>query len=146
MHRKSVQDDKGYFANLLRQAGYKATAGRIGLLKLLKNSGKPLSIQELAKKLSEVKIDQATIYRVLTVLEEIGVVRQVNLLHGHADYEFVREDDHHHLICTKCRRVEDVAGCDDGVTRQVLRRSTNFAAITQHSFEFFGICKSCARK
>lgn len=136
---------KRHFADLLRAAGYKATAGRLRVLEALQASKEPLSIQELIQKVSSVKIDQATMYRVLLVLEKIGAVRQVNLRHGHADYEFVNEQDHHHLVCTSCKRVEDVPGCDgDAVAKQALKNAKHFSAITQHSFEFFGLCKSCA--
>lgn len=138
--------EKEYFIKLLREAGYKATAGRLRLLAVLRASKEPLSIQELMRKVSGVAIDQATVYRILTVLEDVGVVRQVNLRHGHADYEFVGTSDHHHLVCTVCKRVEDVPGCDSElVAKQALRKAKQFASITQHSFEFFGICKTCAK-
>ena len=140
------QASKEYFTGLLRNAGYRATAGRLKLLQVLRASREPLSIQELMRKLSGVKIDQATVYRVLSVLENIGVVRQINLRHGHADYEFVDADDHHHLVCTVCKRVEDIPGCDSElIAKQTLRKAKQFSSITQHSFEFFGICKTCAK-
>jgi Fe2+ or Zn2+ uptake regulation protein len=135
-----------YFTRLLREAGYKATAGRLRLLAVLRASKEPLSIQELMRKLAGTKIDQATVYRVLSVLEGIGVVRQVNLRHGHADYEFVDADDHHHLVCMVCKRVEDLPGCDsEAIAAQTLKKAKHFAKITQHSFEFFGICNTCAK-
>jgi Fe2+ or Zn2+ uptake regulation protein len=136
--------NKEYFASLLRTGGYKATPGRIALLHTLFSSKKPLSIKEIVRELASSKVDQATVYRILSILEDLGVVRQVNLRHGHADYEFVDANDHHHLVCVKCKRVEDIPGCDpEQVGRQVLAQAKSFSRITQHSFEFFGVCKSC---
>jgi Fe2+ or Zn2+ uptake regulation protein len=132
------------FSELLRQAGYRATPGRLKILKILQAQKEPLSIQELMLKLVDEKIDQATVYRVLHVFQKIGLIRQVNLHHGHADYEFVHADDHHHLVCVKCGRVEDIPGCDgEQLALQALSQSKSFSRITQHSFEFFGICKAC---
>ena len=132
----------------LREAGYKATPGRIALLKLLKTAKEPLSIQEIIKKaekkLGRVAVDQATVYRMLAVLEKIGAVKQVNLRHGHADYEFVDPKDHHHIICVVCKRVEDLEDIDTpDLSSRALRQATSFAKVTAHSLEFFGICKKC---
>ncbi len=132
------------FTELLRQAGYKATSGRLKILEILKAQAEPLSIQELMQKLSGEKIDQATVYRVLDVLQKVGVVRQVNLRHGHADYEFADKEDHHHLVCIRCNRIENIPGCDSElVIQQALSQAKGFSRITQHAFEFFGICKAC---
>lgn len=132
------------FPELLRQAGYRATPGRLKILEILQVQKEPLSIQEVMQKLVDEKIDQATVYRVLSILQKIGVVRQVNLHHGHADYEFVHTDDHHHLVCVKCGRVEDIPGCDgEQLAQRALLQAKGFSRITQHSFEFFGVCKAC---
>lgn len=129
---------------LLRTAGYKATPGRVALLTLLKSSKEPMSIQELMKKTKGVSLDQATVYRILTVLEEIGAVKQVNLRHGHVDYEYVDPKDHHHIICIKCKRVENISDIDaPDLSRRALQKTKSFARITAHSLEFFGICKKC---
>ena len=133
-----------YFQDLLRKAGYKATPGRVALLKLLKASKEPMSIQEIIKKAGKIAVDQATVYRMLEVLEKIGAVKQVNLQHGHVDYEFVDPKDHHHIVCTVCKRVEDLDGIDTpDLSRRALRQATSFAKVTAHSLEFFGICRNC---
>ncbi len=138
---------KNNFPQVLREAGYKATPARLALLKLLQGSKEPLSIGEIMEKLKGAAIDQATVYRILTVLESIGVVRQINLRHGHADYEYVDPKDHHHIICINCNKVEDFIGCNtDKLATLALGQAKNFSKITQHSLEFFGICKSCAAK
>lgn len=133
--------------NILRDAGYKATPGRLALLELLRRSKKPLSITEIARGLSASgrKMDQVTIYRNLESFEKIGVVRKVDLRHGHSDYELASEDDHHHLNCLRCGKVRDFAGCDLGsIIKKALRHNPEFAEVSQHSLELFGICRKCA--
>lgn len=131
---------------LLRNAGYKATPKRLALLELLQKSKKPLSIQEITKGLRGKKMDQVTAYRILDVLEKIGLVRKVDLQHGHADYELAN-DDHHHIVCTRCGKIEDFEGCElEALTKKIARKSKSFPIIQRHSLEFFGVCRSCAHK
>lgn len=131
---------------LLRNAGYKATPGRLALLEFLRKSKKPMSVAKIVHGLRGKKIDQVTAYRAIEALEKIGLVRKVDLRHGHADYEFAA-DDHHHLICAQCGRIEDFQDCgSDILARKILRKSKVFSKINRHSLEFFGTCKACADK
>jgi Fur family transcriptional regulator, ferric uptake regulator len=133
-------------ANRLREAGFRATPGRIAILELLKLASRPQSTQEIMKGLRKEKLDQATVYRMLEAFKEKGIVRAIHLGHDHVDYELTDPKDHHHLICTKCDKVEDVQGCDlEALSKSTLKNSKNFSEINQHSLEFFGICKACAK-
>lgn len=133
------------FNSFLRSAGLKATPGRLALLEVLYSAKSPRSIAKIMRELGG-KIDRVTAYRALAAMEKTGLVRKVNLEHGHADYELAL-DDHHHLVCTACGRLEDFGGCDlRGLERKALKQSKYFAEIRQHSLEFFGLCKACAAK
>src|SRR5690348_15697489 len=131
------------YRSALRSAGYKATPQRLALLSVLEKASEPLSIQEILLRCHAQSIDQATIYRTLKTLADIGLVRQVDFAHAHAHFELATGDDHHHLICTSCGRVEDVTGCDfDRLAKRALKHSS-FASIDRHSLEFFGTCRKC---
>ena len=55
--------------------------------------------------------------------------------------------DHHHLVCLRCGRIEDVAHCGvEAMQSAILRGSKHFTEIRQHALEFYGICKACAKK
>lgn len=130
---------------LLHNAGYKATPGRLALLEVLQKSKRPLSIQSIMRKLKGKKIDQVTLYRNLDALEKAKLVRKVDLRHGHADYELAGKDHHHHLSCLGCGEVRDFGGWDlKPIIRKVLRSNPDFDSISEHSLEFFGLCKDCA--
>ncbi len=135
------------FSAVLRENGYKATPARLLLLAVLKNADHPLTTQEILKKLGG-KVDQATVYRTLDSLLAVSVVRQVDMQHGHAHYELRLETEHHHhLICRSCGLTEDVPECNIALIEQaVLRRSIKFAGTLDHSLEFFGRCKKCAKQ
>ena len=131
--------------DLIRKAGHKATPGRLAILDVLQKSKKPISIQELSKGLKGREIDQVTIYRNLDLLQKIGLVRKVDLRHGHSDYEFAGREDHHHLTCLSCGKMKDVLGCDLGpIIKKALRNNRDFAGISEHSLELFGLCRNCA--
>src|SRR5689334_18205952 len=123
------------YGTLLRQAGFKATPGRLALLKLFDKTKKPLSIKDIQKKLKQTNPDQATIYRIISALESKGIIRQVDVQHGHAHYELTSREHHHHLICEQCGKMVDISKCDTSkVERQALKIG-NFSQINKHSLE-----------
>lgn len=131
---------------LLRKSGYKATPSRIAIFEVFKKSQKPLSAQEIIDLLPR-GTDQVTVYRTLKSFKEKGVIKQIDLRHNHAHYELVDLAEHHHLICLRCGKVEDVRHCGvEAVEASVLKSSKHFAEIRQHALEFYGICKACARQ
>lgn len=130
----------------LRKSGYKATPARLEILRAFATISEPMSAQELMSVLP-ADIDQATIYRNLKSLKTKGLIRQIDLRHNHAHYELTDTKEHHHLICLRCGRIEDVHRCGaEEMQTQIIRNSKNFAEIRQHTLEFYGVCKWCARK
>jgi Fur family ferric uptake transcriptional regulator len=131
---------------LLRKSGYKATAPRLSVLDVLAKEKNPLSAQDIIDALGK-RVDQATVYRILKTLKTKGLIRQIDFRHNPAHYELAGIDEHHHLVCVHCGRIEDVHDCGVEETHSlVLRHSKHFAEIKQHALEFYGACKSCAKK
>jgi len=139
----SKKDD---FRNILRKSGYKATPSRIAILEVFEKNKNPISAQEIIDALPS-GTDQVTVYRTLKSLKEKGVIKPIDLRHNHAHYELANIVEHHHIICLSCGRIEDVHHCwIEGIQDSVLRGSKHFADIQQHTLEFYGLCKSCAKK
>lgn len=140
-----ITQQRSKFKAVLRKSGYKATPARLTVLELLQGSRHPMSAQRIIDAVGK-DIDQATIYRIFKDLRAKGIIRQVDLRHNHAHYELVNTDDHHHLICIYCGKIEDVNDCGvEDMQGTILQRSKYFSVIKQHSLEFYGICKSCAK-
>ncbi|MBM3271677.1 transcriptional repressor [Candidatus Kaiserbacteria bacterium] len=130
----------------IRQAGFRATTQRIALFSHLASLRAPHSILDIAHALKGT-CDQVTVYRMIDAFEKAGIVREVNI-HGERPlYELADAgDDHHHLVCTNCRKVEDFVGCDiEHIVRDALAHSQSFASVTRHSFDLYGLCHSCSR-
>jgi len=137
---------KPSFKELLRKVGYKATPARLAILELLKKSRNPLSAQEIIALLPH-EFDQATAYRTIKSLKSKGVIHQIDLRHNHAHYELTDGTEHHHLVCVRCGRIENVHQCGvDEMYASILRGSKHFLKINQHALEFYGLCKACAKK
>lgn len=138
--------EKNNPAHFLRVVGLKATPARKEALEFIAQSRAPVSAQEVIEK-TKSGADPATIYRILRVFEEKRIIRQVDMRHNHAHYEFFDYNDHHHVICVYCGRVEDVKGCEvERIYEGLLQRTESFVKIREHSLEFYGVCKTCVQK
>ena len=131
----------------LRDVGQRYTAQREALVGALERAGKPLSTAEIVAARTG---PQSSVYRNLSVLEHAGVVRRVITEGEFARYELTEEltEHHHHLICTRCGKVEDVTIPPDLETtmdRTVdrLAKRSGFAKV-RHRLDLIGMCRTCA--
>lgn len=128
----------------IRAAGHRATVPRIAVLTFMRKAKYPLSIQEIAKGVGK-KIDEVTVYRIVEAFALTGLLRQSDLGQGRV-YEYAKKNDHHHLICTVCKKISDFTGCGvDVVVQKALKQTRGFAEVKSHSFELFGLCTACAQ-
>lgn len=128
----------------LRGLGLRVTAPRIAILATLRAAPEPLSIETILGRLPRGSADQATVYRTLESFVQKGLVHEVVFVPGRTLYELVG-DEHHHIVCTRCGRVEDIHIEDCGrFERDALRESKYFKHIERHALELFGICDRCA--
>lgn len=141
-YMKSTQEQ---YKILLREHGFKATDQRVSLLSVLGTAKEPLALRDIMKKMKGEKIHEVTLYRMLASFKDGGLVRQLDFQDSVPYFELMDHmHDHHHVVCTKCKRVSDFVGCPaDDLVKKALVQSKDFAKITHHSFEFFGICKKC---
>ena len=127
--------------DILKDAGMKVTKNRLAVLDLLITSGKPLSVEDIFKKLK--KADQVTIYRILNQFVLKGIVYQTDFRSGKAYFEF-QDHHHHHIVCKGCGDLEEVDIClPDNFIKKVQGNSSKFKKVSDHALEFFGVCLSC---
>ena len=132
---------------LLKSIGSKVTPGRVKILEVLEQEPKPLTVEELKKKVGK-EVDGVTLYRSLELLADAGIVERSDLRHGHAHYELVVDrPHHHHIVCTNCGYVEDIEVPHPTVSaKEALKRSKGFTSVKDYSLEFYGLCKKCRVK
>ena len=86
----------------LRNAGLKVTLPRVKILQILEGAKeKHLSAEDIYKALLEAEEDVglATVYRVLTQFEGVGLVIRHNFDGGHSVFELSRGGHHDHMVC-----------------------------------------------
>lgn len=87
----------------------------------------------------------STVYRVLPVLLEAGLLQEAPRQGDGQRYERAFEREHHdHLLCTRCGRVVEFHfETMDQLERDVAHRF-NFA-LTNHIHHLYGLCAKCQR-
>jgi len=129
---------------LLASAKLRNTRQRSEILALLVEKPGPFSTQEIRSLIGQKSCDPVTIYRVLENFERARIVRRCDFSDGIGRYELaVGNKHHHHLVCTGCRRVEDL-DIRDCPTQKLERsaRARGYAEV-DHSLEIFGLCPHC---
>lgn len=129
----------------LKQAGHRLTTARKALVRALLAAKTPLGATEMHAVLHKkgLATNKVTVYRELAFLEEQGVAHAVTFKDGTRRYEIAPDDHRHHLICTSCASVQDVAMDHDlDQVEQKIRTEKSFT-VQSHSLEFYGLCGKC---
>ena len=88
-------------------------------------------------------ISLATVYKTLHTFVESGVLREVSLHHGSLRVDPVTEP-HHHLVCTKCKAIFDLA--EDALEApHIVGRIPKGFRVQGISVELHGLCEKCSK-
>ena len=131
---------------VLSQAGLKRGASRERVIELLATKPCALSAVEIEDELraNGRPTGRASVYRVLDLLVEHGLVERLEVGDGQARFERSHPDGehHHHLVCERCGRL--VAFDDPGLERAIGRLSERLGVrIDSHDVLLRGACQRC---
>jgi Fur family transcriptional regulator, peroxide stress response regulator len=89
-------------------------------------------------------ISLATVYKNLRLFVEHGLLREVS---PHASTLLVEGnlEPHHHLVCTRCKAVQDIEG-DFIDYKKLSRHAPRGFDLTQPLVEVFGLCRRCGTR
>ena len=140
----------------LEYVGLRPTATRRRLVEILARAAAPLTVPEIISAGTSgpapVHIPASSAYRNIVHLERAGVVRRIVTSDLHARFELsetLTGDHHHHLVCTLCGRVSDIALPDqleaalEGTIDRI-GRDLDFD-VTEHRLDLVGACRDCRR-
>ncbi|MCP5534130.1 MAG: transcriptional repressor [Akkermansiaceae bacterium] len=129
-----------------REAGLRRTKALEELIATLAESGRPMTLAELAtsERLSD-QCDKATVFRLLQRLAGHGMVRRLGLHERAAYFTLIIPGTHSdYLICTKCGSIEAIkAPCPVHALEEEIREKSGYRDL-YHELEFFGVCPKCA--
>jgi len=131
----------------LKLQGVRLTRQREILLELIDKSGKHLdaeTLYSLAKE-QDPKLNRVTVYRTLKMLKMSGLVDELDLMHYGGDqhyYETRLKQEHAHVICLRCGKVEEFFGEPLHKLRKQVEQHFGFQIILART-EIGGYCPHC---
>ncbi len=120
----------------LRDRGYRVTQARTEVIEALAKKHEPQSIQSLC---TEVRVDETSVYRTISMLKQEGLIEEINIQGGATRYALTH-GHHHHVVCTNCEKVVHVACATEPKKPPHVE---GFSSITSHELTFYGVCSCC---
>jgi len=127
----------------LRNAGLRATAGRIAVLDALSSMAHTDAeriYQVVSSELPTTSIQ--SVHNILADLTSVGLIRRIEPAGSAALYERRIADNHHHVVCTSCGAVADV-DCVVGEAPCLSPSSTSGFTVQTAEVTFWGLCPGC---
>jgi Fur family transcriptional regulator, stress-responsive regulator len=93
----------------LRERGQRVTPQRLVINRTLQEMGRHVSAEEVLEAVEQrlPNVSLPTVYSTLELLGEIGLLRHVGPAGGRMLFD-PRTDEHAHVVCSVCGRVEDI--------------------------------------
>lgn len=130
----------------LKELGVRLTPQRQEVLRVLLEAGEDdhFSAEEIWRRVREryAGVSFDTIYRTLDLFIRCGLASQVDFADGCRRFEFAGKGHHHHLVCLKCGRAEELPFCPADCLDWVAREKPQFK-IAGHAFQVYGYCQKC---
>nr|WP_243752814.1 Fur family transcriptional regulator [Leucobacter ruminantium] len=135
------------WADVLREHGLRATTGRLAALDYL-HTHPHSSVADvhgaLARRLPSLTLQ--SVHNIAHDLTECGILRRIDLPDaGSARYETRTGDNHHHVQCVVCHRIEDV-DCVVGAAPCLSPDDARGMRLLEAAVTFRGICEECDRE
>jgi Fur family ferric uptake transcriptional regulator len=128
----------------LRSRGLRMTPQRRAIVSEVMRASGHISPATIARRVeSEMPgVNPSTVYRTLTLLEDVGVLQHSHLETG-AEYHRSEDAQHVHLTCHRCGRDDALSLDEAGKLHTLIRRHRGFEADLTH-FAITGLCAECA--
>jgi Fur family ferric uptake transcriptional regulator len=140
--------DTNEFKEMLREKGFRFTEQREAILDtIIKYEGSHLNSEDIYNKVKVIfpEIGIATVYRTLSLLEEMGIIYSSYFGDGIVRYELAKKGEkhkHHHLVCNNCGSIIEVEEDLLASIEQWIFERYGFK-VKNHVVKFFGLCKNC---
>ena len=136
----------------LEQAGLEPTLNRVLVLTELRNSERPLTAKEAYERvLARHRLNRVTVYRILDLFAEKGVVRRIHSGERSLHYccrESSWPHGHCHFHCLRCGAVQCLDAGRLPISEEALEAALPIAAgvVSNIELRFDGVCPACEAK
>lgn len=127
-----------------REAGLSLTHQRLVIYRELMAMGDHPAPEEVFERVRPQlpSLSLATVYNNIRTFVEHGLLREVSVHHGSLRLENNLEP-HHHLVCTRCKAIEDLSEEDFEPIRLKKSLPKGFS-VHRFNVEVLGLCRKCA--
>ena len=127
----------------LRDAGLRVTSPRLAVLVVVGDTPH-IAAETVATKVRERlgTVSTQAVYDALKVCTAAGLMRRIEPAGSPARYERRTGDNHHHLICRQCGRIEDV-DCAIGHAPCLDADDDHGFTIDEAEVNYWGVCPEC---
>jgi len=136
---------KKSFDDFLSSRKLKKTRGRQSVIDEILKIDHHFDPEELYERLKSKskKISRASVYRIINLLHESGLIEKVQHNEHSSHYEKVIASSHHdHMICVRCDKVIEFYSPTIEVLQNEICSKEGFK-LTKHILEIYGYCKDC---
>lgn len=130
---------------VLRARGLRMTPQRRAIVAEVMRTQGHISPAALARRVQGEMpgVNASTIYRTLSLLEEVGVLAHAHLESG-PEYHRAEEAGHVHLTCSNCGAEDDLSLDEAEALSHVIERHRGFLPDLTH-FAISGLCADCRK-
>src|SRR5438270_12524356 len=131
----------------LTAGGRRLTHQRVIVAEALASARRAMSAQELYERIKpgHPTIGRATVYRALEAQVQDGMASRFER-EGHVSaYIACDAEHHHHLVCTRCQRVDDLS--EDVVAPMLASVGRRHDFQVDHAaLDLYGLCANCRKR
>ena len=130
-------------ADVLREHGLRVTAPRVAVYTAL-HALPHATAEDVTTHVRGAlgTVSNQAVYDVLGALEDAGLVRRIEPAGHPARFESRVADNHHHVVCRSCGRVDDIDCAIGGAPCLDAGEASGFA-IDEAEITFWGLCPDC---
>ena len=139
--------DDSSLVSVLRANGYRVTPQRRLVWEVLHETAGHLTAEQIAARVQQHReeVNLASVYRALSVLAELDLVRESRLGDSDAStWELAHPDEHFHLVCERCGSVTHHVGSLVEEIAAHLREGHDFEP-SGVELVVTGVCARCRR-
>jgi Fur family ferric uptake transcriptional regulator len=146
--RGLVRTPERKFGDFLKSRGLKFTPQRRSILRSVFSIHEHFDVESLYQRLRKTgeKISLATLYRMIPLLVESGMIKEALRREGNVTYEHVYGHKHHdHLVCVVCGRA--IEFFDEELERRKGEVCERYGfEPAEHRLTITGVCSECRGK
>jgi len=136
------------FRDYLKKRGLRYTREREQIIREIFATHEHFDVDSLYLKMRQkgMNVSKASIYRLIPLLIETELVREVFFEDGHMHYEHVYGHEHHcHLRCLECRKIEEFTDPRLAEVEKDLAERFGYHVL-DHRLDVRGLCPECRTK